>query len=164
MNYVVYAEDLVIDLLDILTPETVILDVEATDKDGLFAELVAKGVALGFFEDKDTFYRLLQEREQLGTTGIGKNIAVPHVRTELVDDLHMVLARSRQGIEYDSVDGNPVNFFFLVVAPPEKNELYLKMMARISRLMRADDVRADMLEADCVEDLFRVIDSHSVPV
>ena len=147
-------------LLDILTKDNVILDVVSKNKQDLFVELVDKGCALHFFTAKETLLKLLREREQLGTTGISKGIAVPHVRTDMVSELRMVFARCRDGMEYDAIDAKPVQFIFLVVAPPEKNELYLQMMSRISKLLRVEEVRQAILNAKAAEEILQVIATY----
>ncbi len=140
-------------LLEALAQEAILLDVKAADKDSLLRELADRGAELGWFSDREALVRLLLEREDMGTTGIGKGIAVPHVRTQMVSDLKLMFARCPRGIEYQAVDGRPVSFVFLVLAPPEQNELYLKMMARISRLMRTEHVRRAILGAASAQDV-----------
>jgi len=150
----------ILNLLDILSRDNVILDVVSKNKEDLFVELVDKGCTLDYFCDRELLLKLLQERELLGTTGISKGIAVPHVRTEMVSDLRMVFARCCEGMEYDAIDSKPVQFIFLVVAPPEKNELYLQMMSRISKLLRIEDVRKAILGATAIEEILQVIKNY----
>jgi PTS system nitrogen regulatory IIA component len=96
----------------------------------------------------DAIVDALRRREALGSTGIGKGIAVPHVRSTLIAERALLVARSTKGVEFDSMDGGPVHLLFLIVAPPlEKDLLYLKMVAEIVRSTRLARTRQKLLEA-----------------
>jgi PTS system nitrogen regulatory IIA component len=96
----------------------------------------------------DAIVDALRRREALGSTGIGKGIAVPHVRSTMIAERALLVARSAKGVEFDSMDGGPVHLLFLIVAPPlERDLLYLKMVAEIVRSTRLTRTRQKLLEA-----------------
>lgn len=112
------------------------LDLIATEKADILKELV--DVLAGFKDigDKASIVRALGERENLGSTGIGQGIAIPHGRTDRVKELTAVLGISRKGVNFDSLDGDLVYIFFLLVAPKETAGPHLKALAQISRVLR----------------------------
>jgi len=96
----------------------------------------------------DALLEVLRQREALGSTGIGKGIAVPHARSTMVAERAVLLARSSKGVEFDAADGNPVHLIFLIVAPPiEKDPIYLQMLAQIVKSVRLAPARRRILEA-----------------
>jgi PTS system nitrogen regulatory IIA component len=96
----------------------------------------------------DAVLEVLRQREALGSTGIGKGIAVPHARSTMVAERAVLLARSSKGVDFDASDGNPVHLCFLIVAPPtERDPVYLQMLAEIVRAVRLAPVRKKILEA-----------------
>ena len=104
--------------------------------------------AAGVTRSPEIVAELLREREALGSTGVGKGIAVPHARSTLVADRAVLVARSRKGIEFDAVDEGPVHLLFLVVAPPmERDPIYLKVLADIVRAVRLSRTRQRLSDA-----------------
>jgi PTS system nitrogen regulatory IIA component len=96
----------------------------------------------------DAIVDALRRREALGSTGIGKGIAVPHVRSTMITERALLVARSAKGVEFDSMDGGPVHLLFLIVAPPlERDTIYLKLVAEIVRSTRLARTRQKLLEA-----------------
>ena len=90
----------------------------------------------------------LRRREALGSTGLGKGIAVPHARSTMVSERALLVARSSKGIEFDAVDGQPVHLCFLIVAPPlERDPIYLKLVAEIVRATRLARTRQKLIDA-----------------
>jgi PTS system nitrogen regulatory IIA component len=90
---------------------------------------------------------VLIDREELGSTGIGDGIAIPHGKLKGLDRLLMAFGRKKDGIDFDSIDNRPAHLFFLLLAPESEATLHLKALARISKLLRKDDVRRLLLDA-----------------
>lgn len=90
---------------------------------------------------------VLAEREELGSTGIGDGVAIPHGKLKGIDRLLMAFGRQRTGIDFDAIDGRPAFLFFLLLAPENEATLHLKALARISKILRKDDVRRRLLAA-----------------
>jgi len=130
-------------LADVLTPERVSTTVSAADK-----EQVLRGLAQMFTgRDPEAVYRVFQDRELLASTGIGSGVAIPHGRMAGLDRIEAALAICREGVDFDAVDGLPARIFVAVIAPERHTGDHLKTLARISRLLRRDDVRQSLLDA-----------------
>lgn len=95
--------------------------------------------------DKESIKKALFEREELGSTGIGKGIAIPHAKTEGAEHLTIAFGISKEKIEYDAIDEEPVRIFFTFASPLKDNRKYLKVLARISRLIRSENFRNKLL-------------------
>lgn len=112
------------------------VNLESTEKEDALKELVDVLAGVKDIGDKKAILRALVERENLGSTGIGQGIAIPHGKTDRVRELVAVLGLSRKGVNFDSLDGELVYIFFLLVAPKETAGPHLKALAQISRLLR----------------------------
>lgn len=112
------------------------MDIEASDKEDVLKELVDLLADVKDIGDKKLILKALVDRENLGSTGIGQGIAIPHGKTDKVKDIVAVLGISRKGVNFDALDGESVYLFFLLVAPKENPGPHLKALAQISRLLR----------------------------
>jgi mannitol/fructose-specific phosphotransferase system IIA component (Ntr-type) len=146
-------------LSEILPPAQVVLNIPARKKDDLLEALV-EPLALTP-KARTLILRMLHEREKLGSTGIGKSIAVPHCRSLLLGRLSVVVGRTTKGIGFEAIDDQPVSLFFLIVAPPRDpgNQYLLTLgrIAQIARSIRRDD-RLFSLETpeDFLQRLFEI--------
>jgi len=100
---------------------------------------------------------ILLEREKLGSTGIGDGIAIPHGKLNIIDALAISFGRSQEGIDFNAMDGKPVHLFFLLLAPENAAGQHLKMLAKLSRMLKDATFRKNLLEATSTEDLYRII-------
>ncbi|WP_298037071.1 PTS sugar transporter subunit IIA [uncultured Desulfuromonas sp.] len=132
-------------------------DLKATDKDGVLSELTDAMMRTATSLNREEVLKVLQERERLGSTGIGDGVAIPHGKLKDLDKLLISFGRSRAGIDFDSMDGKPAQLFFLLVAPEESVGVHLKTLARISKLLKNPGVRRRLVEAASGEDLYRII-------
>jgi PTS system fructose-specific IIC component len=124
-----------------LQPERVI-ELTASDKPGALRELVAAAArAAGEPVDQAALEKAVLEREDLATTGFGEGLAMPHVRFNGVKRFVTVLARSKTGIDFNALDGQPVHLFLLVVGPEPKRDEYLKLMKRASSFLKNEKTR-----------------------
>ena len=125
-----------------------ISDLRSRKKSSVLEELAAALATAGITRHPDSVVEALRRREALGSTGIGKGIAVPHGRSTLVTERALLVARSRKGIDFEASDGLPVHLCFLIVAPPlERDPIYLKLVAEIVRGVRLAKTRQRLLEA-----------------
>jgi PTS system nitrogen regulatory IIA component len=131
----------------ILQPDDIIPALAADTKEGVLAEMAARVEERHPGLKRQELLQILQERERLGSTGIGDGIAVPHGKLRGARELVMVFGRSRTGVEFSALDGRPVYLFFLLVAPDDAIGIHLKMLARISRILKDPAVRKALLEA-----------------
>lgn len=138
---------------DILTPERIIPRLEATDRDAVLRELVQRGfLASGAdaglaTEDEERVLRVLEEREQLGSTGIKDGLAIPHGKLEGLPGLVTCLGVSQAGIDFGALDHQPSHIFIVLLAPEGAGGLHLKALARISRLFSDPAFHRRLLEA-----------------
>jgi len=133
---------------DILKEGYIIADLDAGDKEGALNEVSLFLERKGDIQDHDKLFQSLLDREKLGSTGIGDNMAIPHAKYESVDQIITVFARSRKGIDFQSLDRKPVHFIFLLLAPPASTGLHLKALAKIARLFKNISLRESILEAE----------------
>jgi len=133
-------------LSELVTPEHVVVPMEARDKAGALEELTRHLVALsgGVYED---VLRAIAEREEVLSTGIGFGVAIPHGKSPTVKELSVVCGVSPTPITYGSIDGEPVRLFFLIVGPESSAGQHVKVLSRIARLVRHDALRARLLGA-----------------
>lgn len=144
-------------LLDFLQKGRIVPRLVARDKQGVLAELAEVLVSTGVIRSARDAVQVLLDREKLGSTGIGEGIAIPHGKLKELQSVVAVFGRSPEGVEFDSMDGAPVQLFFLLVAPENSASTHLKALARISRLLKDRGFREELLQAQTQEALFEVI-------
>ena len=147
-------------IMDILVKEAVVLDLVSTAKDETLREM---SEALATAEPSiraDRLLDVLVERESLQSTGIGEGVAIPHGKMAGLDRLMASFARSQKGIDFDSIDGQPTQLFFLLVVPEHSGGQHLKALARISRFFRDASFREKLLAAGDLDEIFRAIEEE----
>lgn len=144
-------------IADLLDPSAIAGDLKSTGKSDVLVELTDAIVRVQGNLSREEVIRVLQERELLGSTGIGEGVAIPHGKLKDIDQLLLSFGRSRRGVDFDSMDGKPAHLFFLLVAPEESVGIHLKTLARISKLLKNPAVRKRLLDAEASEDLYRII-------
>ena len=122
-------------LHSLFSPEFIIVDMEAEDKDEAFEELVSCYCRVNHAQGREEILKALREREAKMSTGIQKGIAIPHGRTNAVDSIKGVLGISRKGIDYDSLDGEPVYLLFMIITPHDNSEAELLVLKRLAELL-----------------------------
>lgn len=146
---------------DFLSPEAVSLDLQSGNKDSVLPELVALLKPAPRIEE--SLLRHLRRREEHGSTGIGRGIAIPHCRSTEVQRVRLAFGRHINGIDYDSLDGGRVHTFFLIVAPPaETVPQYLPILGKIASLGREQDVPERLMKLQTVEELFKLLEEKGV--
>ncbi len=144
-------------ILDFLSSDAIKISLESKNKKDVIKELVELLVKTGKVKDKKKMVQTLVEREDLGSTGIGQGIAIPHGKSDTVTDLAAAFGLSPEGISFDSLDGEPVNIFFLLVAPEGAAGAHLKALARISSLLKDKYFRKTLLVAKTPEEVVKII-------
>ena len=147
-------------LTELLSTELINPDLRANDKLGVLRELVDLLVKNNEALDKESTLRILLEREKLGSTGTGEGIAIPHGKSDTVDELKVCFGRSVAGVDYDSMDGKPAHLFFLLIAPSNSVGTHLSVLARISNLLNDSAVRSALMEADDAAQIFQLIQDN----
>ncbi|BDQ36282.1 PTS fructose transporter subunit IIA [Pseudodesulfovibrio nedwellii] len=144
---------------DYLAKDFVLPELLSENKSDTLKELIAP-LGVKYPEmDTDLAVRVLLDREQLGTTGIGDGIAIPHGKLENLEKVIVLVGRSFKGIEFDALDQKPCFIFFLVLAPEQAAGLHLRILAQISRLLKDKTFRQSLLEADGSEELWGLLKS-----
>jgi mannitol/fructose-specific phosphotransferase system IIA component (Ntr-type) len=144
-------------LADFLDPTAVCLALRAESKDAVRDELV--GLLRLDERSTDTLTRLIGRREALGSTGVGRGIAIPHCRSLAVSRLRLAFGLHARGLDYDAIDGRPVHVFFLIVAPPvEVANQYLQVLARIAQFAQQPHVAEQLRALTSADQLFALLD------
>ena len=143
-------------ILDVLDKELIIADLKSKDKKGVLNELVAPA-ARAFSLDHEELVRVLMERERLGSTGIGGSIGIPHGKLKDLKTLVLGFGLSRQGVDFESLDNRPTHIFFLLVTPENSTGLHLRLLARISRMLKNDSFKEKLLSAADRDEIFSMI-------
>jgi len=143
-------------IINLLKKEYIINSLEATTKKGVLAEF-AEALAGRTGIKPEKVCAILEEREKLGTTGIGDGVAIPHGKLEEIRDTVVFFGKSEAGIPFNSMDGKPVHLFFILVAPENTNGKHLKVLARISRMLKDEKFRSNLLNAGNIDSLYKII-------
>jgi PTS system nitrogen regulatory IIA component len=144
-------------VMDFLSQDTIVVDLKSTDKKSAIIELVDVLKSTKKLEKTDEVINVVLEREKLGSTGIGQGVAIPHGKANVLTEQLGVLGISRKGIEFNSLDGEPVNIIFLLVGPIEVAGQHLKALSRISRLFKDKFLRQAIRNATTKEDVVKII-------
>ncbi|HEX9780822.1 MAG TPA: PTS sugar transporter subunit IIA [bacterium] len=147
------------DIMSFLNDRAVSCGVKSTSKPEIIREMVELLVKAGVIRDKDVDHLVetLLEREALGSTGIGQSVAIPHAKSNCVSHLVAAFGVSPAGVKFDSLDGEAVHLFFLLVAPEDSAGPHLKALARISRLLKDRHFRDSLRRAKDERELVRII-------
>ena len=144
-------------ITDILKKEHIIDNLVSTDKASTLEELSSFLKNKGLVLNKETLLNALMGRELLGSTGIGENVAIPHAKISEIDQIITMFGRSIKGIEFDSLDKKPVHFIYLVLAPMNSSGQHLKVLARISRLLKNKPLRESIISATETNQIYSII-------
>ncbi|MHB8788649.1 MAG: PTS sugar transporter subunit IIA [Desulfobulbaceae bacterium] len=124
-----------------LEPDTILLDMTARSKEGALHELASVLQRKCPQVSLEAICRVLRDREQIGSTGVGNGVAIPHGRVEGLSRILCCFGRSQDGISFDAIDNQPVHYFLLILSPLNVAEEYLQTLARASRLLKQQDKR-----------------------
>jgi len=142
---------------DILEQENLIPDLKAKDKKKAIEELADAVVKSNPSLDKDRLVRVLLDRESLGSTAIGDGVAIPHGKFPGIIAPIISFGRSRKGLDFESMDGQPVFLFFLLVAPEDSASVHLKALARIAKMLKDSNFRKLLMDAPNKKELYKII-------
>lgn len=142
---------------EILKRDFIIAELSGKDKASVLIELTDFLEKKEAIKNKKVLHSALIDREKLGSTGIGENVAIPHAKSDEVDRIFTLFAISAQGVDFDSLDKKPVHFICLVIAPAHSTGHHLKALARISRLLKNQDLRAGILKANGENEIYSIL-------
>ena len=148
-------------LKDLFDPGTVRLTLQGATRDDVLRELV--GLLGVDAASADILARALQRRESLGSTGVGRGIAIPHCRSGVADRVRLAYGHRADGVPYEAIDGLPVQDFFLIVAPPEEVvNLYLPVLGRIAQFAKDPDISSRLAALTEPEQFLALLDEKGV--
>jgi fructose PTS system EIIBC or EIIC component len=144
-------------ITDLLTKETIILDLKSTTKTEVLDELVETLAKAGKLHDKVTFKEAILAREAQSTTGIGEGIAIPHAKSNAVKHSAIAFGRSKPGIDFESLDGKPSHLFFMIAASEGAHNAHLETLSRLSTLLMDQEFRQKIESANSAEEIIEII-------
>jgi len=149
------------ELREFLAEDAIQLDLKGESKDEILKELIA---LLGVDEkSQGILFKMLKRRENLGSTGIGKSIAIPHCRSLVVNRLRLAFGRKPGGVDFKAIDDQPVNYFFLIVAPPlEVSNQYLPVLGRIAQFAKDEDVAGRLAQLQSPREFLALLEEKGV--
>lgn len=149
------------ELREFFSEDVVKLDLQGSSKDEVLKELIA---VLGLDEKSEgILYKMLKRRENLGSTGIGKGIAIPHCRSLVVNRLRVAFGRKPEGLDFKAIDEQPVHNIFLIVAPPlEVSNQYLPVLGKIAQFSKEPDVAARLREIGSPRDFLALLEEKGI--
>jgi mannitol/fructose-specific phosphotransferase system IIA component (Ntr-type) len=148
-------------LAEFFSPDTISVGLQGRSKDEILAELV--GLLRLDERSTDTLLRMLQRRETLGSTGVGRGIAIPHCRSLVVNRVRLAYGHHRKGVEYQAIDNRPVFDFFLIVAPPlEVSNQYLPILGKIAQFAKDADIPERLAGLQTADDFIRLLGEKGV--
>jgi PTS system nitrogen regulatory IIA component len=144
-------------IMEFLNKKAVTTNLKSSDKEGVIREMVDILAKAEDIKNKEELIKALMTRESLGSTGIGQGIGIPHAKTSSVKSLVAAFGLSPKGVNFDSLDGEPVYIFFLLIAPEESAGPHLKALARISRMLKDKFFREMLKKAKDEKEVLRII-------
>jgi PTS system nitrogen regulatory IIA component len=149
------------ELREFFSEDAIQLDLASTAKDDILKELI--GLLKLPEKDEAMLFKMLKRRENLGSTGIGRGIAIPHCRSLVVNKLKVAFGRKASGVDFKAIDDKPVHFFFLIVAPPlEVSNQYLPVLGKIAQFSKEADVPDRMLGVKSPAEFMKLLEEKGV--
>jgi len=145
-------------ITELLTKDTIAMDLSSTEKNGVIDELVKQLDKAGKLNDVTTFKEAIHNRESQSTTGIGEGIAIPHAKVAAVDTPAIAFGKSKTGVDYQSLDMQPAHLFFMIAAPEGGAQTHLDALAKLSGILMDEKVREDLLHANSPQEVLQIID------
>jgi fructose-specific phosphotransferase system IIA component len=145
-------------ITDLLSKETIKLNLESESKADVLIELATILENAGKLNDLDEFLEAVKARENEFSTGIGKGIAIPHAKTDAVKLPSLVFAKSDSGIDFDSADKKDSHLFFLIAVPEKSSNEHLKILSKLSRSLMHDELRESLMNAESKEEILQLLD------
>jgi len=141
-----------------LSEDSVLLDIKARNKDGVLQELAAAVHKECPKVDLETLCRLLRERENIGSTGVGNGVAIPHAGVDDLDRIHLGFARSREGIGFEAIDNQPIYLVVMILSPADKPDEYLKTLGAVSRSLKKPEIRRQLRVAETRKKIVEILE------
>ena len=147
-------------LLELISPRCIKVSLDGKTKNEVIAELVDLLVSVKKIPNRDAIYDALIEREEVGSTGIGRGVALPHAKCAEVKDIYVACGISTQGIDFDALDREPVYIFFLILAPRSAPGRHLKVMSILTRLLSRTSAREELVKAQTPDEVYAILSKY----
>ncbi|RMH12787.1 MAG: PTS sugar transporter subunit IIA [Planctomycetota bacterium] len=144
-------------LLDILSPECIRVPLRSTEKKAVIDELIDLLAEQGKVTDVNTLKEAVWTREQTRTTGIGHGLAIPHGKCSGLTDLAMAIGKPAEPLDFEALDSQPVRLVVLLASPPDRTSDHIQALARISKLMAAEDLREKIYAAQSADEIYKLL-------
>ncbi|MEJ2568736.1 MAG: PTS sugar transporter subunit IIA [candidate division WOR-3 bacterium] len=144
---------------EFLDEDLIVFVDKAEDKFAMIGKMVDRALKKGIIMTREPILHKIREREELESTGVIEGIAIPHARTEAVKDVLIIIGVIKEGLDFNSLDGKPVNIVFLIVAPEDAKHEYIQILARISRMCRQEDFRKSLMDASSPSQVISLLES-----
>jgi mannitol/fructose-specific phosphotransferase system IIA component (Ntr-type) len=149
------------ELREFFSEDAIKLNLEGTTKDDILKELI--GLLKLDEKSEAMLFKMLKRRENLGSTGIGRSIAIPHCRSLVVNKLRVAFGRKPEGLDFKAIDEKPVRFFFLIVAPPlEVSNQYLPVLGKIAQFSKEPDVPERLMQLSTAPEFMKLLEEKGV--
>lgn len=145
-------------ITDVLRSDIMIMDLQATTKETVIDEMIQSLVDKGIIHDRVTFKKAILEREAQSTTGLGDGIAMPHAKDKSIEKATVLFAKSNRGVDYESLDGQPSNLFFMIAVPEGANDTHLQTIAALSRLLIEKEFIDKLKQANTTSEVIQLFD------
>lgn len=139
-----------------LQEKNILLDIKAKNKENVLRELTAVIHQNCPQVDIETLFDLVQKREQIGSTGVGNGVAIPHARVESLSSVQLCFARTHDGVGFDSIDNKPVYFIVMILSPVDQPEEYLKTLGTVSRFLKKSEIRRQLRQAASAKEIAKI--------
>lgn len=147
-------------LTDLLNEKQIILDINASSKEEVIEQMAQKFYSEDKVSSKEAFETAIYQREEEGTTGIGMGVAIPHAKSDTVKEASVIFARSEKGLDWESLDNEPVHLIFMIAVPThQQGDMHLKILQMLSRKLMNDDFRNDLAKAATKEEVYQLLNS-----
>ena len=140
-----------------LQAEDIILNMEATNKEGALKELAGVLHKHCSHVSIESLHLVLRDREQIGSTGVGNGVAIPHAKVSKLDRIHLGFGRSNEGIGFEAIDNQPVHFIVMILSPPDKPDEYLKTLGAVSRVLKKPEIRQQLSMAEDRNNILEIL-------
>lgn len=147
---------MVMKISDVLHKEAIVCNLTAYDKQGVISELGEKLARLSGIAPNE-ITRVLMEREDMGSTGIGSGIGIPHGKVEGLSEPLMAFGLSSEGVDFESLDGKPAHIFFVLLTPEHAPSIHLKLLAGIAKILRNEPFRHRLMAASCADEILNIL-------
>jgi len=144
-------------LLDLINKNVIRIPLESTTKETVIPELVDILCKTNAIKNCESVVSGILERENLGSTGLDKGIAVPHTRTNEVDELCVALGISPDGIDFNSLDGQPAHLFFLILSPPDQSSQHIRILSEIAKISRNESICEQLKKASDADNVLSLL-------